>query len=270
MTDQGFELERVDLETGGGELALIRLNRPEKRNPLDWATMRALGRTLAELEEVDEVRVVAITGTGPAFSAGGDMEKYRKLQADPVDFPRFLQDFHDVVRQIAWSAKPHVALVNGVAVAGGLELILACDLAIAAASARIGDAHQPFGQMGGGGVLTLLTPQVGIHRAKELLFTGRLLDATEAAEVGLVSAVVADDDLLEAGLEFARSVAVKSPLAIANAKRVVNQNFWAAAGVESGLLLEREMTARYCLTSQDATHGLEAFAAKRRPDFVGA
>lgn len=269
MSDQGFETERRSLGEGDAELAVIRLNRPEKRNPLDWDTMRALGATIDELEGHEAVRVVAITGTGSAFSAGGDMEKYRTLQKDRVDFPRFLQDFHDVIRQIAWSAKPYVALVNGVAVAGGLELILACDLAIAAASARIGDAHLPYGQMGGGGVLSLLGPRVGLNRAKELLFTGRLLSSAEAVEVGIATSVAPDDELLDAGLDFARSVAAKSPLAVANAKRVVNANFWAGAGIEAALLLEREMTARYCLTSDDAAHGLEAFAAKKRPVFTG-
>lgn len=197
------------------------------------------------------------------------MEKYRRLQRDAVQFPQFLADFHDLIADIATSPKPHLALVNGIAVAGGLELILACDVAIAADSARIGDAHQPFGQMGGGGVLSLLAPQIGIQRAKELLFTGRMVSAAEAERIGLVVKVVPGDQLMDSGIEFANAVAKHSPLAIANAKRVVGENYWSAGSLPSALHLERERTARYCLTSEDAQIGLEAFAAKNRPSFVG-
>ena len=164
---------------------------------------------------------------------------------------------------------PVVALVNGVTVAGGLELLLNCDMAIAAASARIGDGHLNFGQMGGGGVLTLLARMIGIQKASELIMTGRLLDAATAAEWGLVGRVVPDEDLVSAGLEIANQVAVKSPLAVANAKSVMNTIWAETLSVPAGLQLELDRNALYCLTSEDAAEGLLAFSEKRPPRFTG-
>ena len=166
-------------------------------------------------------------------------------------------------------SKPVVALVNGVTAAGGLELVLSCDFAYAAASARIGDMHMNFGQMGGGGVLTLLPRTIGPAKARELVFSGELLDAEQALALGLVNRVVPDDELLETGLEFARNVAKKSPTAIANAKHVMNAGLSAGTGVEETMRLERERNCLYVLTQPDAHEGLAAFAEKREPKFAG-
>lgn len=268
-TSSTVVVERTDIEDAEGQYALVTMNRPDDMNPLDWETSRRLREVFDELGEDPDVRVVAVTGAGRAFSAGGDMKRYQQLQRDRAAFPRFLQDFHDLTERIAEYPKPYIALVNGVAVAGGIELILACDLAIAGASARIGDAHLPFGQMGGGGVLTFLPRAVGPARARELVFSGRLLTPEEALDWGLVSRVVPDDELLDAGWAFAADVARKSPLAVANAKRVMNAAWWEGTGVSAGLRLEREVTAHYCITSDDAFEGLVAFAEKRRPAFKG-
>lgn len=262
-------VERVDLDEPGAQLGLVTLNRPNEMNPLDWSTVLALGEAFDDLTADTQVRVVAITGAGRAFSAGGDMKKYQELQRDSRDFPQFLADIHRVFGRIAEYPQPFVALVNGIAVAGGIELVLSCDLAFAAKSARIGDAHLTFGQMGGGGVLTWLPHVVGPARARELIFSGRLLSPAEATDWGLVAKVVDDDKLIDAAVGFANEVAVKSPLAVANAKQVLNAAFWEANEVTAGLRLEREVTARYCLTSDDAPEGLHAFAEKRRANFTG-
>ena len=262
-------VERMALSSGPGAMALVTLTRPDEMNPLDWDTVRHLRTTFDELGHDDEVRVVAITGAGRAFSAGGDMKKYQQLQRDTQDFPQFLADIHETFAAISQYPKPYIALVNGIAVAGGIELVLSCDLALASASARIGDAHLPFGQMGGGGVLTLLPRAVGPARARELIFTGRMLKPQEALEWGLVSQVVEDDDLVAAGLRFAEQVAAKSPLAVRNAKQVLNAAYWEGTGIPGGMRLEREVTARYCLTSSDAPEGLDAFESKRTPQFTG-
>lgn len=262
-------VERIDLDEEGGRLGLVTLNRPDEMNPLDWETGRRLAAAFDELAEDTEVRAVAVTGAGRAFSAGGDMKKYQQLQRDREQFRQFLEEFHAMFARIAEYPKPYVALVNGVAIAGGIELILSCDLAIAGASARIGDAHLPFGQMGGGGVLTLLPRAVGPARARELVFSGRLLTPEEALDWGLVSRVVPDDELLDAGKAFAADVARKSPLAVANAKKVMNSSFWDGTDIHAGMRLEREVTIHYCSTSEDAFEGLVAFSEKRRPMFKG-
>jgi enoyl-CoA hydratase/carnithine racemase len=262
-------VERKALGLGDAVMALVTMNRPAELNPLDWDTVHRLDQVFGDLAADAAVRVVAVTGAGTAFSAGGDMKKYQKLQRDPAEFPQFLADIHAMFGRIAHYPKPYIALVNGVAVAGGIELILSCDLAFAAESARIGDAHLPFGQMGGGGVLTLLPRAVGPARARELIFSGRLLAPAEALDWGLVSKVVPDAELIEAGVSFAREVAKKSPLALGNAKRVLNAALEEGTGVPAALRLEREVTARYCLTSSDAHEGLQAFAEKRKPNFTG-
>lgn len=262
-------VERIALPGRDGQLALVTMNRPDSMNPLDWDSVLGLGRAFDELAADPEVRVVAVTGEGRAFSAGGDMKKYQQLQASAADFPHFLDDLHRVFEQIGRYAKPYVALVNGITLAGGLELLLSCDLAIAGESARIGDGHLKFGQMGGGGVLSMLPRAVGPARARELILSGRTLTPAEAMAWGLVSEVVPDEDLVPAAVRFASTVAARSPLAVANAKQVLNAGWTDGTGQAQSMRLEREVTARYCLTSNDAREGLAAFAERRRPEFTG-
>ena len=259
-------VERLDLPSAqGAQLGVVRLDEPDRLNPLSWTTFRQLHAGLAELDADDAVRVVAVTGTGRAFSAGGDLRAYVELQRDAVALPRYFEDVAAALEMPASMRKPVVALVNGVAVGGGLELTIACDFAIAARSARLGDGHARYGQMGGGGALSLLPRVIGLPRAKELVFSGRLLGAAEALEWGLVNRVVEDDQLMNAALDFATEVAGHSPLALAEVKRVMTQNARTADTAQ----LEREIVMRYLLTSSDVVEGLQAFAEKRRPNFTG-
>jgi enoyl-CoA hydratase len=261
--------ERVALDDAGNAAGVIRLNRPDQLNPIDGEVLDRLDEAIDSIEGDPAIRAVLVTGNGRAFSAGGDLKKYIELQRDPVGFPEFVGHLHRTFGRFLAARVPVVALVNGITAAGGLELILNCDFAIAGASARIGDGHLNFGQMGGGGVLTLLPRAIGRARAVELLLSGRFLSAIEALEWGLVSRVVPDDDLLETGLSFAREVASKSSLAVANAKSVVHQLWSDNGSVDAGLRLELERDAFYCLTSHDAPEGLAAFSEKRPPKFEG-
>ncbi len=264
-----IEVERHQLGRRREFAALLRLNRPDSLNAIDWAMVRALDATVTELAADRTVRTVLITGAGRAFSAGGDLKSYVKLQRDPVGFPRFVADLHAAFGRLRALPVPVIALVNGVTAAGGLELVLNCDFTLIARSARIGDAHLNFGQMGGGGVLTLLPRAIGRERASELIFSGRFLDADEAVAWGLANRCVDDDALIETGLELARGIAAKSPLALANAKEVLNTLWAQNDSVDAGLRFERERNSFYCLTSHDAAEGLQAFAEKRRPRFTG-
>lgn len=250
-------------------MATIALNRPDELNAMSWDMIRAFDAAVTEADSDRSVRVVFVTGNGRAFSAGGDLKGYLDLQRDARRFPEFVTDLHVAFGRLRKLRVPAVALVNGVTAAGGLELLLNCDFAIAAESARIGDGHLNFGQMGGGGVLTLLSRMIGIQRAVELVMSGKFLDARTAAEWGLVSRVVADDDLAAAGAEFAASVAAKSPLAVANAKEMMNHIWAEGLSVSAGLQVEKERNSYYCLTAQDATEGLTAFRDKRTPRFTG-
>ena len=257
--------ELVDL--GPASAAIVWLNRPDTLNAISWQMIRELEQALRTLDTDDSVCTVLVTGKGRAFSAGGDLSAYVQLQKDPYEFPRFSADLHRTFASISEMRVPVIALVNGVTAAGGLELLLSCDFAYAAASARIGDLHLKFGQMGGGGVLSLLPRSIGPARARELVFSARLLEADEAARWGLVNRVVPDDQLIEAGLEFARGAATRSASALAVAKDVMNGAFAEGTGLHGALRLERESTIRYCLTLPDAHEGLAAFAERREPRF---
>ena len=262
-------VDRHVLDESGACAAVVTLDRPDQLNPIDTAMVADLDLALDSLADAPDLCTVLVTGAGRAFSAGGDMKAYIELQRDPLAFPRFVGDLHRTFGRLRSLPVPVVALVNGVTAAGGLELVLNCDFAVVASSARIGDGHLNFGQMGGGGVLTLLPRAIGRARATELVFSGRFLSAPEAVEWGLASRCVPDGELLDAGLDFAREVAAKSPLAVRNAKQVMNE-LWADNGsVDAGLRYELERDVYYCLTSADAREGLAAFAERRRPRFEG-
>jgi enoyl-CoA hydratase len=248
---------------------VLTLNRPDQLNAIDWPMLRGLDKALDAVASDSSVRGVLVTGAGRAFSAGGDLVGYQTLQRDHERFPRFVAQLQRTFGRLRELPMPVVALINGVAAAGGLELILNCDFAIAARSARIGDAHLNFGQMGGGGALTLLPRVIGVSRAAELVFTGRFLEAEEAERWGLVNRVVDDNALTLAGMELVARFAEKSPLAMANAKEVMTSLWRDNGSVESALRFERERNSYYCLTSDDAAEGLAAFAQKRPPEFHG-
>ena len=255
-----------DGETFAG---ILTLNNPKALNPLDLEMLQRLRTRLRECDADDSIRTILLTGAGEAFSAGGDLKKYIAMQKDPVGWSYFLEEAHQTFLEMRMNRKPVVSLVNGVAVAGGLELIVCSDFAYAAESARIGDGHLRFGQMGGGGALTLIPRAIGAPRARELIFSGRILSANEAHQWEIVNKVVPDDQLLDAGLEFAGLVAQMSPLAVANVKFVINHSIETGLGVEAQMRLELERAARYNLTSSDAAEGLIAFSEKRKPRFTG-
>jgi enoyl-CoA hydratase/carnithine racemase len=262
-----YQRERVG--DGDTYAAVVTMNRPDALNAMDWDMILELDKLLDVIVADKSNRALLITGNGRAFSAGGDLKKYIELQRDPIGFPQFVKDLHRVFGRLRQLPMPAVALVNGVTAAGGLELLINCDFAIAANSAKIGDGHLNFGQMGGGGVLTLLPKIIGLPKASELIFSGRFLSAQEAAEWGLVNRVVADDQLLATGLELAAGMANKSPYGMRNAKQVLNSIWLESLPVESGLRWELDRNAVYCLTSEDAPEGLQAFAEKRKPNYKG-
>jgi enoyl-CoA hydratase/carnithine racemase len=262
-------VDHVKLGRGRAVAAVLRLDRPDALNAIDWDMLRAIDGALDDIEADADVRCLLVTGNGRAFSAGGDLKSYVKLQRDPVRFPQFVGDLHRIFGRLRTLPKPVIALVNGVTAAGGLELLLNCDFTLVARSARVGDGHLNFGQMGGGGVLTLLPRAIGREKAMELIFTGRLLSSDECVAWGLANRVVDDDRLLDEGIELAKGIAAKSPLALANAKEVLHANWADRVPVDAGLRFELERDAYYCLTSHDAPEGLQAFAEKRAPRFKG-
>jgi enoyl-CoA hydratase/carnithine racemase len=255
--------DRVKLDEDGNYAAVITFNRAESLNAMDWPTLRVLEVEVRKASEDADVRAVLITGKGRAFSAGGDIKGYVKLQADPIAFPRFVDDFIRILDSLHYMEKPVVALVNGITAAGGLELLLACDFAWMAESARIGDMHLNYAQIGGAGVMARLPQLIGPNRARELVFSGKLLSSQECLAWGLVNRVFPDDQLLAEGIEFARGVAAKSPNSVRNVKHVINRGL--ETDLPAALRQERERALIHCLTLPDSMEGINAFVEKRKP-----
>ncbi len=261
MSDQGYRNIKVEWE---GRAARITLDRADKLNPLDWATIKELRAGIAEIEASDCLAVI-VTGSGRSFSAGGDLEGYIKLYADPAAFAQFLDDFFRMLDEIERSEKIYIAAVNGVTVAGGLELLLACDLAIAADTAKIGDGHLNFGQLPGAGGSQRLPRAIGLLRAKHLMLSGRLLTAAEAERIGLVGEVVPAADLDATARRYVAEMAEKSPVGVRGMKHLANKALTLPLG--EGLAYEMGYVHHYATTVPDATEGLIAFRDKRKPVF---
>jgi enoyl-CoA hydratase len=165
MTDPKVLLEVRD------QVATVTFNRPEQMNPFDWDTVKYLKHLFGRLDS-DPLRIIIFTGKGRAFSAGGDLKTFVSLYRDKDAYAGFLQDLHDLFEEMEWSSKIVIAAVNGYCLAGGIELMLACDLVIASEEAPIGDADLNFGQLPGGGGSQRLTRLLGPLRAKHLFLTG--------------------------------------------------------------------------------------------------
>lgn len=255
-------------ERDGVSGVLLRLNRPELRNPLDHDSVRALLTHVEEAERTPGVRAVVITGVGSAFSAGGDLRKYLDLYEDRPRFSAFLSDFARLCERLERGPLVSCAMINGACVAGGLEVALACDLITVATSARIGDGHLASGQLPGAGGSQRLCRAIGVQKAKEMLLTGRLYSAQEAATMGLVNHVAEDADLEDSTLDLVASCGRHSSLGYAAMKRLI-----ALAGsthLDDGLSKELSIVEEYATTSHDAREGLRAFLARRPPRFTGA
>jgi enoyl-CoA hydratase len=227
--------------------------------------VRDLKTAVVEIEKMPDVGAVVITGSGRSFSAGGDLDGYISLYRQPDRFREFLDDFFDMLDTIERSSKIYIAAVNGICVAGGLELLLACDLVIAAASARIGDGHLNFGQLPGAGGSQRLPRAVGLSRAKHLIMTGKLLNAAEAERFGLVNEVVPDDAFAGAVDALVGQLAEKSRVGLQGAKYLTNLAM--TTDLAAGLSQEMAFVHRYATTEPDATEGLLAFKEKRKPRF---
>lgn len=259
--------DRTVLSDIAGGVATIVLNRPEQRNPLDWSTVKRLLALVLAFEHDASIRTVVIRGAGGHFSAGGDLKGYVDLYRDAVAFRQFLVDFHAMLDTIEASAKIYVAVVEGYCVAGGLELLLACDVVLAAQSARIGDAHVGFGQLPGAGGSQRLPRAVGPLRARFLLLTGEILTAAEAERIGLVSRVAADAELEAMLGELLARFARSSPLGRQGMKHLARVA--ATTELADGLREEIDYVVHYATTSSDAIEGLSAFGEKREPRFTG-
>lgn len=210
------------LEATTGAVRCITLNRPEARNALNGAMLRASGAALMRAEQDPEVAVVVLTGTDPAFCAGLDL---RELGTDAANLVGRADDpGANPFAALARMRTPVIGAVNGPCVTGGLEIALACDFLIASERATFADTHARVGVMPGGGMSVALPAAVGLRLAKELSLTGRFCDAAEAARAGLVNRVVPHDQLLEVAMQVATDIATNDRAAVAALKQLYDEN----------------------------------------------
>jgi enoyl-CoA hydratase/carnithine racemase len=246
----------------------IRLNRPQHLNAFSRQLMDDLNAVLDHIDADPGCRVIVVTGTGRAFSAGGDLTEFKHhLDTDDRDgLLRFIDYTAATLTRLENSARPVVAAVNGLAVAGGMELILCCDIVLAADSARIGDGHAKYGVLPGAGGAARLVNKVAPNAAIRLLLTGDLLPAGDPVFAGLVNEVVTLGELHDRTARLARHMAGLSPLALGHIKTVAREARHQPVSV--GLKLELEAFKTY-VGSEDFAEGMAAFSERRTPEFCG-
>ena len=247
-----------------GGIARVVLNRPAQLNAISPALLEDLDRVCEAVEKDRAVRVVTLTAAGRAFCAGADLKAVEELVPDAKRWSGFMRLWHRVFNRVEALPVPVIAGVHGLALAGGLELVLVADLVVMDATARLGDQHANFGLIAGGGGSQRLPRLVGARRAKELMLLGGWVDAEQALAWGLVNRVVAAGGVAAAVEELARELARKSGGASRTAKRLVAEGL--DLSLADGLELELRLAGEH-MRSADAAEGLRAFAEKRTPVF---
>lgn len=247
-----------------GAVATVTLNRPDKLNALDLRVVTALVEVQDDLAARRDVHVVVLRGAGRVFSAGADLHHVDSVYNDPQASRHYLTTLRDACLGLEHLRQPVVAAVHGLVLAGGLEVMLACDLVVAEASTRISDQHMNWGFIAGGGSTQRLPRWIGPARARDLLYTGRWVTAQEAWDLGLVSRVVDDGQLEEAVTELADDLAGRSPDALARTKALVRHS--QEVPLEQGLDLEIETVMSY-YAQPEFTVAIEGFKSRTRPDF---
>jgi len=247
-----------------GPVALLTLDRPEALNALDSATLEALAARIAEVEADSAVRAVVLTGAGRAFVAGADIAAMRDL--GPAEAGEFSRLGQETFARLEALAVPTIAAVNGYALGGGCELALACDWIYASTKARFGQPEVKLGILPGFGGCSRLPRRVGVAWAREIIFGGEPIDAELAQRIGLVNRVFAPDELQDAAVSAGEALAARGGLAVAAAKRVLQQGQDADPRVACAL--EREAFAA-AFATEDRREGMDAFLEKREPEFPG-
>lgn len=264
-SSQPWPLRQVRL-TVDGAIATIMVSRPEALNALNRKVLQDLKEAFAQVRANRAVRVVILTGEGDAFVAGADIKEMQALAEDLAAMRAFTEFGQSVLRDIETLPQPVIAAINGYALGGGLELALACDIRVASSDARLGLPEVGLGIMPGLGGTQRTTRLVGRGIASELIFTGDLISAEEAARMGLVNRVVPPAQLMETARQVAERIASRAPVAIAKAKAAILAA--QQLPLEEGLAFELERACEVHATP-DRVEGMRAFVEKRQPVFTG-
>lgn len=247
--------------TKDGPVAVLTLTRPEARNAIDIAMMAEMRLALADIEADSVIRATVLTGEGKAFCAGMDLADFAAGNWPGITDPDRFAGFAGAER-----CKPVVAAVNGPALAGGLEIVLACEVVLAAPDARFGLPEVQLGLLAAGGGAVRLPQRIPPSAAAEMLLTGDAIGADRAVALGLASRVVAADALMEEALAVARRIAEASPRAVAATMQVMREG---RAAAEAAGWAATDRLWPVIAASEDAREGPAAFLAKRRPVYTG-
>jgi enoyl-CoA hydratase len=247
-------------------IATIVINRPEKRNAINKETRLELLQIMEEIKGDKNIRVAILTGAGDkAFISGSDITELKKLT------PLEMYNFTTTLAQKLYTDFgnldiPVIAMINGLCIGGGCELAIACDIRIAADTAKFGQPEVLIGIIPGSGATQRLPRLIGMGKAKELIYTGNLIGAKEAERIGLVNKVVPQDRLKDEVMSLARNIAEKSPVILRMAKKAINRSN--ESTLDMGLAYEA-MVECLCFSTEDRKEGMNAFLEKRKPKFSG-
>ena len=248
------------------EIALITFNRPKALNALNQDLLTEFSQALDEIAENEDIRVLVLTGTGDkAFVAGADITELAKF--NPLEAKLFSRKGQATINKLQELAIPVIAAVNGFALGGGSEIALACDFIYASENANFGLPEITLGLIPGFGGTQRLPRIVGSNLAKELVFTGKMLSAVEAKDVGLVNKICTTNDLLKDVMKTARVIASKGKVSLRAAKQVINNGL--NVDLQTGCNIEIDAFA-VCMASEDAKEGTSAFLEKRKANFKGS
>lgn len=248
-----------------GNIGVLTINRPEKLNALSNELTEELKQFLDGVENDEKLRVLVMTGAGEkAFMAGADIKEL--VDRDALVGRRVSRTRQTIFSRIENLSIPVIAVVNGYALGGGLELALACSIRICSEQAKFGAPEVKLGIIPGDGGTQRLPRLVGLGRAMEMILTGDFIDAQEAYRIGLVNQVVPHDELMEKAMELAQKIAKRPPLAVRYAKEAVNRS--QGGDTVSGYVLESYLHALTC-TTDDKKEGVQAFLEKRKGTFKG-
>jgi enoyl-CoA hydratase len=251
--------------TADGRVSVVTVNRAEVLNALDTALLEELLATLGDLAREETCGAIILTGAGDrSFIAGADIKEMDGKT--PLEARAYSELGQEIAHKLETMRKPTLAAVNGYALGGGCELALACDLRLASTRAQFGQPEINLGILPGWGGTQRLARATNIGYAKELILTGRMVDAAEALERGLVQHVYEPEELMPRTMELAQLMATKSPVALAYAKESTNR---ALHGDIGGNLVHEVDLYSLMFSTDDAKEGMRAFVEKRKPTFIG-
>ena len=259
-----FPMEEAVLYAVENNIATITMNRPKSLNSMNDALIDGLHAAITKAAADAEVRAIVLTGNGKAFCAGGDLSYLNGLEGVAAK-KDFIAKVGDVAKRLTTIPKPVIAYINGVTAGAGVNLMLACDLVYASAKARFGESFAKVGLIPDCGGLYFLPKAIGVLKAKELMFTGDLIDAATAKELGMLNDIYEDEELKDKVYAMAARLAASAPLSISLTKKYLNDH---DLTLDEVLAIE-ETTQALLMGTDDCKEGIAAFYEKRAPQFTG-